>query len=45
MAHEDTLLAILEPDCMPATLIDRAAWIAKTFDLKIHRTQAEVLTN
>ena len=36
MAHKDTLLAILELDCMPATLINRAAWIAKTFDLKIH---------
>lgn len=36
MPKKDTLLAILEMDCSPDTLIDRTAWIAKSFDLKVH---------
>ncbi len=36
MPEKDTLLAILEMDCSPDTLIDRAAWIARSFDLNVH---------
>ena len=36
MADKDTLLAILELDCAPESLISRAAWIARAFDLDIH---------
>ena len=36
MAKKNTLLAILELDCAPDTLIDRAAWIARLFAYKVH---------
>jgi universal stress protein E len=36
MADRNTLLAILELDCAPDTLIDRSAWIAKAFSLDVH---------
>jgi universal stress protein E len=36
MAEKNTLLAILELDCAPDTLIDRAAWIARSFSYKVH---------
>lgn len=33
---KDTLLAILELDCIPDTLIDRTAWIAHKFNYQVH---------
>lgn len=36
MAEKDTLLAILELDCLPDLLISRAAWISNAFGLKTH---------
>ena len=35
-AVKDTLLAILELDSIPDTLIDRTAWIARKFDYQVH---------
>ncbi len=35
-AVKDTLLAIVELDCIPDTLIDRTAWIARKFDYQVH---------
>lgn len=35
-AVKDTLLAILELDCIPDTLIARTAWIARKFDYRVH---------
>ncbi len=35
-AVKDTLLAILELDCIPDTLIARAAWIARKCDYRVH---------
>lgn len=36
MTKLDTLLAILELDCNPDTLITRTAWIAQSFGFNVH---------
>jgi universal stress protein E len=34
--EKDTLLAVLELNCIPDTLLDRAMWLAQKFDFKVH---------
>lgn len=41
MAKKDTLLAILELDCAPDTLVERTAWIARAFDYDVHLVMFE----
>ena len=36
MAKKNTVLAILELDCLPDLLIDRTAWIARKFGYAVH---------
>ena len=36
MTEKETLLAILEPDCSPDLLVERAGWLARVFDLNVH---------
>jgi len=41
MAKKDTVLAILELDCLPDTLVERTAWIARSFDYNVHLVMFE----
>ena len=36
MSKQETLLAILELDCVPSRLIERAAWLADVFECGVH---------
>lgn len=43
--EKNTLLAVLELDCIPDILIDRAIWIAQKFDFKVHLVMFEPHAN
>ena len=36
MAEKKTVLAVLEFDCFPDLLLERTAWLARTFNLNVH---------
>lgn len=36
MADKNTILAILELECLPDLLIERTIWLARTFELDVH---------